>query len=192
MVFSDSTIEMQTDSTLSEDDTDWEDDGIPGLPEDPVIFEYFSNVLQSKDLKVNDSLISPILDPFKRAIVERIMKDFWKIFNQQWFEAIRKCTGTLCIANSSLSGQGSASSVGKSTEDTNKRAREDDDDQQPEEENRDSHKRRNTSTSPKGTTDEKKKFACPYRKHNPQRYNHHSLKWRTCALTPLQTVARVK
>ena len=56
---------MQTDATLSEDDTDWEDDGIPGLPKDPVIFEYFSNVLQSKDLKVNDSLISPILDPFK-------------------------------------------------------------------------------------------------------------------------------
>lgn len=96
---------MQTDATLSEDDTDWEDDGIRGLPKDPVIFEYFSNVLQSKDLKVNDSLISPILDPFKRAIVERIMKDFWKIFNQQWSEAIRKCTGTLCTANSSLSGQ---------------------------------------------------------------------------------------
>jgi hypothetical protein len=34
------------------------------------------------------------------------------------------------------------------------------------------------------------KFACPYRKHNPIKYG--VSKWRSCALTPLETVARVK
>ncbi|KAG4411122.1 hypothetical protein IFR04_015747 [Cadophora malorum] len=34
------------------------------------------------------------------------------------------------------------------------------------------------------------KFACPYRKHNPRKYNVQS--WRTCALTPHENVARVK
>jgi hypothetical protein len=34
------------------------------------------------------------------------------------------------------------------------------------------------------------KFACPYRKHDPQKYCVQY--WRSCALTPLETVARVK
>ncbi|KAH8751437.1 hypothetical protein BGZ57DRAFT_735818, partial [Hyaloscypha finlandica] len=33
-------------------------------------------------------------------------------------------------------------------------------------------------------------FACPYRKHNPRKYCVRD--WRTCALTPHKTVARVK
>ena len=38
--------------------------------------------------------------------------------------------------------------------------------------------------------DDSAKFACPYRKRDPQTYclQH----WRSCALTPLETVARVK
>jgi hypothetical protein len=38
--------------------------------------------------------------------------------------------------------------------------------------------------------DDNTKFACPYRKHNPQKYGVQY--WRSCALTPLETVARVK
>jgi hypothetical protein len=38
--------------------------------------------------------------------------------------------------------------------------------------------------------DDNTKFACPYRKHNPQRYCVQY--WRPCALTALDTVARVK
>jgi hypothetical protein len=38
--------------------------------------------------------------------------------------------------------------------------------------------------------DDNTKFACPYRKHNPQKYSVQY--WRSCALTPLETVARVK
>lgn len=35
-----------------------------------------------------------------------------------------------------------------------------------------------------------RKFACPYRKHDARKYCVRS--WRSCALTPLDTVARVK
>lgn len=38
--------------------------------------------------------------------------------------------------------------------------------------------------------DDKTKYACPYRKHNAQKYCVHN--WRSCALTPFETVARVK
>ena len=45
------------------------------------------------------------------------------------------------------------------------------------------------SSEPKDL-DDSSKFACPYRKHNPSKYGVQ--KWRPCALTPLETVARVK
>jgi hypothetical protein len=38
--------------------------------------------------------------------------------------------------------------------------------------------------------EEGSKFACPFRKNNPGKYSVRE--WRSCALTPLETVARVK
>ena len=188
---SEPTVEIETDATFSEDETDWEDDGIPGMPEDTEIFARIYDILRSKDHKETESRIGPMLDPIKRAIVDHIMKDFWQVFDQQLSAALQKYAGTSCSAISSPSAKGSSSSASKSNENPNKRARENDDDQQPDEGSGDSHKRRNNYSSPK-PTEETKNFACPYRKHNARRYNHHSLKWRTCALTPLKTVARVK
>ena len=186
-----SRVQCETDSTLSEEETDWEDDGIPGLPEDPDIFEHIYDVLHSKDLLKNETLIGPILDPGKRAIIEHIMKDFWQIFDQEWSAAIRKYAGTPCTANSFPYAQASNSSASKLSEKTNKRTRNNDD--RPPDEGRDgSHKRSNNHSSFTSSTEETRNFACPYRKRNARIYNHHSLKWRTCALTPLQTVARVK
>jgi len=40
--------------------------------------------------------------------------------------------------------------------------------------------------------DDKKKFACPYRKNNPCKYRSGNKHWRSCAITPLENVARVK
>jgi hypothetical protein len=53
-----------------------------------------------------------------------------------------------------------------------------------------SSKRRRTLFSPLMKEDDNTKFACPYRKHNPRKYCVRD--WRPCALTPLDTVARVK
>jgi hypothetical protein len=53
-----------------------------------------------------------------------------------------------------------------------------------------SPKKPKTFLSPCQTQDDNTKFACPYRKRDPRKYcvQH----WRSCALTPLDTVARVK
>ena len=47
-----------------------------------------------------------------------------------------------------------------------------------------------TMLSPPLKEDDDTKFACPYRKSNPQK--HCVQDWRPCALTPLDTVARAK
>ena len=64
-----------------------------------------------------------------------------------------------------------------------------DDDENDESENR-NPKRPKGLLSPSINQDDSSKFACPYRKHDAKRYcvRH----WRSCALTPLETVARVK
>jgi hypothetical protein len=51
-------------------------------------------------------------------------------------------------------------------------------------------KRPRTLLSPPVSQDDSSKFACPYRKRDPRKYcvQH----WRPCALTPLESVARVK
>jgi len=46
--------------------------------------------------------------------------------------------------------------------------------------------------APLNVSNEKGKFACPYRKHDPRKYCHQVRCWRSCALTPLDTIARVK
>lgn len=51
-------------------------------------------------------------------------------------------------------------------------------------------KRPKTLPSLPQDADERAKFACPYRKHNPTQYNVRT--WHSCALTAFETVARVK
>ncbi|KIM99332.1 hypothetical protein OIDMADRAFT_30935 [Oidiodendron maius Zn] len=46
--------------------------------------------------------------------------------------------------------------------------------------------------SPPNVSQEKRRFACPDRKHDPRTYCHQIRCWRPCALTPLETIARVK
>lgn len=53
-------------------------------------------------------------------------------------------------------------------------------------------KRPKTLPSLPQDADERAKFACPYRKHNPAQYNVNVRRWRLCALTGFGTVARVK
>jgi hypothetical protein len=70
-----------------------------------------------------------------------------------------------------------------------KRGRDDEPDDDP-----DDREQRGLKSSKKSSVDFDKpsvKFACPYRKNNPRKYCVQS-NWRPCALTPLETVARVK
>jgi hypothetical protein len=44
---------------------------------------------------------------------------------------------------------------------------------------------------PEAVEKQKRRFACPFRKHNPQKYNIQS-KWKTCATNSFENVARTK
>ena len=71
-----------------------------------------------------------------------------------------------------------------------RRKRGDEDDQEQNNGEERSPKRPRTLLSPPRNPDDSTKFACPYRKRDPRKYcvQH----WRSCALTPQETVARVK
>lgn len=79
----------------------------------------------------------------------------------------------------------------KSTQSTlGRRKREDDDDQDSKNKEGRSPKRPRMLLSPPRNADDSTKFACPYRKRDPRKY---CVKyWKACALTPQDTVARVK
>jgi hypothetical protein len=53
-------------------------------------------------------------------------------------------------------------------------------------------KRRRTLLSPPLDLNNSVKFSCPYREHNARKYYGNVKQWRTCAMTPLDSVARVK
>jgi hypothetical protein len=52
-------------------------------------------------------------------------------------------------------------------------------------------KRRRKFLSPPAVADDRNKFVCPYRKSNPRKYRSTNKQWRSCALTPLENIARV-
>jgi hypothetical protein len=107
----------------------------------------------------------------------------------------RQCTGTASTGSFSDSAPALESGTGGYTSKTRcptnqKRSPLDEDEDQSDNPERRGPKRpRGVSSSP-GNLDNVPKFACPYRKHNPRTYCIGS--WRSCALTPLKTVARVK
>jgi hypothetical protein len=142
-----------------------------------------------------EHVLDPIINPLKEYLLERIMGDLWTLFNQEWSENVRRRTGSPSTPSSSVSDPSSASSK-RSAEKSNKkhkRARDDNGGHRPDEdENEDPKRPRHASACPEGGEDSQQKFACPYRKHNPRKYSHCGRRWRSCALTPFSTIARVK
>jgi hypothetical protein len=88
------------------------------------------------------------------------------------------------IATTTSPNQRSARSVSK------KRGREDEDEQEQNSGDDRSPKRSKKSPSQPRTPGKSMRFACPYRKRDPRKYCVRD--WRSCALTPLDDVARVK
>jgi hypothetical protein len=137
-------------------------------------------------------LIRPALTPMKKALVDGIMREFWTIFNQEWSANIRKCTDD-SSSSKSFSGSESKSTGEKSPgRKDQKRGRGDGEDYNPDENGGRNPKRQKPNSSSTKDADKGLKFACPYRKHNPRKYYHGNRSWRSCALTPLENISRVK
>ena len=191
--FSNQSSGFETDSNYSEDEFEsTEDSNFPwaGSGRSPDIFQAIRNEILYEKIKDQDALIWPVLAPLKQAMVERIMTEFWVIFNQEWSVSVRKCAGASSTPSPSAKSDPTPSKQ-RASNYTGKRSAEHDDDKNPDEDNNRDPKRPKKTKSQLGDRyDSVMKFACPYRKYNPQKYCIRN--WRLCALTPLDSVSRVK
>jgi hypothetical protein len=187
--FDSSTISQSksiTDSTCSEDETDWEEDSDGDWT--PLCDLLDPRHIDIGEAENNESFASGQMTSTKAQLVDRLMEDFWPIFNQRWRPGLRH-RGTTPDSSSSSSNSTPPRrglSKGKGV----KRFRGDGDEEDPGEESRKGAKRRFESSEPLDATDNTSPFACPFRKHNPRKYCIRN--WARCALTAQSTVARVK
>ena len=161
--------DSQTDDSW--DETDWEEDTATDM-----------NIAALSNLSAK-----------KQNIIKRLMGEFWVIFNQSWGHNTRQHGSGSQSSHpaSSSNSQGSGNLPRSSSKKTNgKRPRHTSDDQDPGEDEDDQHPKRVANSFTIECNADPRRFACPYRRHDPIKYCVRN--WRSCALTGLETVARVK
>jgi hypothetical protein len=80
-----SSSRSNTLSYFTEDETDWGEDEFNNSVQD-LDFSSFSSISQEdcfSQAQVKDTLTRPVFSPMKQALIDRIMKEFWIIFNQE-------------------------------------------------------------------------------------------------------------
>ncbi|CAG8955158.1 hypothetical protein HYFRA_00007174 [Hymenoscyphus fraxineus] len=191
---SDCSAGFETDSTWSEDCSDGAEDEIDITAVYEHLQQFKSSFYQSSTPGIEDSSqqVQLLLSPMRRQIVDRIMKEFWIIFNQEWSASFQKHSGGSPQSTSSSVSQHNSKAKKQSGHQQGKRCREDENNEDPEEDEGRDSKRPRLDLSPHKAPENHLKFACPYRKHNPRTYCHRFRRWRCCALSPLDTIARVK
>ncbi|KAH7333071.1 hypothetical protein BKA65DRAFT_39218 [Rhexocercosporidium sp. MPI-PUGE-AT-0058] len=131
-----------------------------------------------------------VLDPMRQALVERIIEEFSITYDQNWMCQTTQCGGGHPPTTKQLADCGSTGDIRLSPNSQNscfKRQRNQDEDSADEDENR---RQRKQGRRPANELSDSRRFSCPFRKHNPQKYSIHS--HRVCALTGWDTIARVK
>jgi hypothetical protein len=138
-------------------------------------------------------LMRPILRPFKQSLINRLMDQFFEVFNQEWSFNPRKCAGHGSTASGSAditsdiqNTTGSAKSQGQ------KRKRGNDDDDFPQKNSNDGDPLRRpvNQANPPNDLQKKIQLACPYRKHDRHSYSLEN--FRSCVLGYWDSVGRVK
>lgn len=131
------------------------------------------------------------MDPAKRRMITGIMSDFWAIFGEQWSARILQHSGSPSELPSDVLPQ---TSNEERREGKQKRSRENGEAGSDEyaDDGDGGSRRQRTNFNPLVNPSQSTGFGCPYRKHNPRKYNHEDREWRSCALSPLSDVSRVK
>lgn len=131
--------------------------------------------------------ISSILNPIKQDLVDRVMDEFWILFDhQEWDSNITTCNNN-SQSSSTPTSFTTPSSPAPSKQAERKRQRFDDDERPEDNEDRRSRQPRRSPASNGGDVT---RFACPFRKHNSRQYNIYNN--RVCALNHWRSIARVK
>ncbi|PMD42982.1 hypothetical protein L207DRAFT_526205 [Hyaloscypha variabilis F] len=172
-----------TDSTCSEDETDWEvgsDDDMTNM----------HTSINSQGIDFEESLIQTRLTPAKAQLVNRLMEEFWEIFNQDWKANIQHRGSESAYTSGSTSNENYSSSPNMPSDPKGtKRSRRNADDGSDGNNGRRS-KRGGSVSEPSNIMGNYARFACPYRKNNPRKYCVQ--RYKHCAPSSHATVARVK
>ncbi|KAF4627619.1 hypothetical protein G7Y89_g10534 [Cudoniella acicularis] len=182
---------FETESSWSEEEDDWKEFSDP---EGYELFE-FSSIdqveLLSRITWQPEIIVNLELDRMKEALVDTIMKEFWVIFNQEWSANVRRHTGASPESTSPSTSRVKTTPEEHQSRGYRKHDRDGEEEQEQDDKDGRSPKRQKIAATPKDKT-ETLAFACPYRKHNPRKYCHSIRKWRSCALSPLDNISRVK
>jgi hypothetical protein len=135
-----------------------------------------------------ENTVSFILDPVRQDLVNRIMDEFWTLFDQNWDTNFSECTTGTASSSDSGAFTGTPSCSAPSQQIQRKRQRLDDDDGP--DDNKDRKSRQPCRLPAPGGEGDGARFACPFRKHDPRQYNIYNN--RVCALSHWQSIARVK
>jgi hypothetical protein len=175
----------QSDSSNHFDESDSDDPSRQEASEDAL---HKVHELRGHE-EIQQGYVLSVLSPMKRDMVERIMKQFWIIFNQSWTANVTSHTGHAHGSSTFQAEDAHLASGSLAKGSRSKRKRDDDEDQLP---SGDGDKKRRT---PKGSSKFRDikdglKFACPFNKHDPRMYNIYS--HRTCASSDWDSISRVK
>jgi hypothetical protein len=136
-----------------------------------------------------ERIMTPILDPARQAMVDRVMEEFWVIFNTRWSSNVRQRAGDSHQesgpSGSTVTYQNTAQS--RSTQGKRKRVGDEDD---PDRGSDRSDRPPSQSMASGDVATDSPRFACPFRKHDPCRYSIYF--HRACALSHWASIARVK
>lgn len=142
-----------------------------------------------QDVVRKDEVINYPLAAMKRSLLDRMMAEFWAIFNEDW-PVGKTCAGSTSTSSRSQRTFNIASTTSTSRSSVSKRKRDDPDDLPPGDGDDGSFKRPQSRSSTTGDFEIPIKLACPFRKRDPSKYSIEA--HRTCALNHWPTVARVK
>jgi hypothetical protein len=177
--------QSDSDSSIFEDETDWEEDNdITNVELTPQLS--LSEALTWMARRLEELLLRPLLADHKQELINRLMQDFWEFVGMN--TPIH--TQTNGSASTSATSPHSAVTAAATSKATFKDRSRNDFDENREDENTRGFKRPKLANSLPISMAVSLLFACPYRKHDPRKYNIHD--WSTCALTPHRSVARVK
>jgi hypothetical protein len=136
-----------------------------------------------------EQVMTPILDPARQAMVDRVMEEFWVIFNTRWSSNVRQRAGDSHQesgpSGNTITNQNTAQS--RSTQRKRKRVGDEDD---PDRGSDRSDQPPSQSMASGDVPADRPRFACPFRKHDPCCYSIYS--HRVCALSSWTSIARVK
>jgi hypothetical protein len=184
-----SNTQSESDFSNSGDDTDWEVNE-EFLPIDERLqFTTPNDLIMWMVRGFGQIILEPILKESKKGLVDRLMEEFWQLGFKEFSANLRhrgssQTSGPSVVSN--ISNQRAEDSNPKSR----RRATEDDWGDNGKDDDGQRRKRPRLETSKASSMKDVSLFACPYRKHNPRKYNVKDSP--RCALTGHSTTARVK